>query len=175
MAKGKEHDVVFIYNFNEGVIPSPNATINHQGIEEERRIAYVAMTRAKKELYITCTKNYNFGYAKFAQKTTPSRFLNEINTYEEVYRDISTTSNKDLDWYDSKQNSSNPLEQQPLDLSKIYTNNYQYKIGDIVVHTIFGSGVVVDVQEDTIDVIFKPPYKKKTLSAKHNALKRVIS
>lgn len=175
MAKGKEHDVVFIYNFNEGVIPSPNATIDQTGIEEERRIAYVAMTRAKKELYITCTKNNMFGYSKFFQRISPSRFLNEIHTYEEVYQNVSSTSNKDLDWYDSKQDNINSLQPQPIDLSKIYTNNYQYKIGDVVVHTTFGSGVVVNVQDDTIDVIFKPPYRKKTLSAKHNALKRVIS
>ena len=133
------------------------------------------MTRAKKELYITCTKNNMFGYSKFFQRISPSRFLNEIHTYEEVYQNVSSTSNKDLDWYDSKQDNINSLQPQPIDLSKIYTNNYQYKIGDVVVHTTFGSGVVVNVQDDTIDVIFKPPYRKKTLSAKHNALKRVIS
>ena len=101
--------------------------------------------------------------------------MNEIHTYEEVYQKISPTSNKDLDWYNSKQSQPNPLEQQPIDLSKIYTNNYQYKVGDVVVHTIFGSGVVINVQDDVIDVIFKQPYRKKTLYAKHNALKRVVS
>ena len=49
------------------------------------------------------------------------------------------------------------------------------KVGDIIVHTIFGSGIVTKVNNDIIDVIFKKPYGKKTLVSTHNAIKRVVS
>ena len=174
MAKGKEYDTVFIFNFNEGVIPSPNSIITPGGLPEERRIAYVAMTRAKENLFITCTQDKGFGYSRF-RSCAPSRFLKEISTYKNVYRSFTTTSNKDLDWYNSKKPKVNSFYQQPVDMHKNFTNTYQYKVGDVVVHTTFGSGVVTKVDGDMIDIIFKKPFGKKTLMASHNALKRVIS
>ncbi|MCQ3907487.1 MAG: ATP-dependent helicase [Mycoplasmoidaceae bacterium] len=170
MAKGKEYDTVFIYDFNEGVIPSPNALMDTKGLEEERRIAYVAMTRAINNLIITCTRDN--GFSRYRNKA-PSRFLKEIKSYQMAYRNTRQVSNKDLEWYDSR------VEKMPftpeVDLSKIYSNKEHFKVGDIIVHTTFGSGVVTKVDGTMIDVIFKKPYGKKTIVASHNAIKRVVS
>lgn len=170
MAKGKEYDTVFIYDFNEGVIPSPNALMDSKGLEEERRIAYVAMTRAINNLVITCTRDN--GFSRYRNKA-PSRFLKEIKSYQMAYRQTKSISDKDLEWYDSK------IEKMPfapeIDLSKVYTNKEKFKVGDIIVHTVFGSGVVTKVDGKMIDVIFKKPYGKKTIVASHNAIKRVVS
>jgi len=174
MAKGKEYDTVFLYNFNEGVIPSPNSLLMPGGLEEERRIAYVAMTRAKENLFITCTQDKFHSYNRF-RSSAPSRFLKELSSYKDVYHNFKSTSNTDVEWYNSKLIKTGYYDQEPVDNSKIYTNTYKYKVGDVVVHTTFGSGIVVKVDGTMIDVIFKAPYGKKTLVASHRALKRVAS
>ena len=76
-SKGLEFTVVFLYEINEGVIPHQLSANTPQGIEEERRLFYVAMTRAKKELYISYSdvrkqSNYKVIHSK------PSRFISEI-------------------------------------------------------------------------------------------------
>lgn len=175
MAKGKEYNTVFVYNFNEGVLPSPNSIITPGGLDEERRIAYVAMTRAKENLFITCTKDLSMGYSKF-RASSPSRFLKEIRTFKNVFRSFQKTSNKDLDWYDSKKINEKPsYYSQPHNYRENFTNTYQYKVGDVVVHTVFGSGIVTKIDGDMIDIIFKKPHGKKTLLSSHNSLKRVVS
>lgn len=171
MAKGKEFDTVFVFNFNEGVLPSPNALLDRNGLEEERRIAYVAMTRAVNNLIITCTNDDSMSFAKY-KAYTPSRFLKEIKDYKKAYRKFKTLSNTDLGWFDSrKRNTEGPSP----DLSKIYTNNYEFKVGDVISHTVFGPGVVTAVNGKLIDVVFKKPYGKKTLCSSHNAIKRMLS
>lgn len=173
MAKGKEYDTVFIFNFNEGVMPSSQALLDPHGIEEERRIAYVAMTRAINNLIITATRDNSWSTSRY-RSFEPSRFLKEIKNYKMAYRKFKTISNQDLEWFnsrDEKFNESTPK----IDLDEIYTNNYQFKVGDIVVHTVFGSGIVIGVNGSMIDIMFKKPHGKKTLLSTHKALKRVVS
>ena len=70
-SKGLEYEVVFILDVNEGIIPHPKAVLE-EDVEEERRMFYVAMTRAKKELYIYFTKN------RWNKELTMSRFIAEL-------------------------------------------------------------------------------------------------
>ncbi len=172
MAKGKEYDTVFIFNFNEGVIPSPNALLDKAGLEEERRIAYVAMTRAINNLVITCTKDNSWSYSRY-RSFEPSRFLKEIRHYKNALSKTQSVSDRDLEWYDS--NIKVEAFEPKIDLSKVYTNTYQFKVGDVVVHTVFGSGVITAINGELLDIVFKRPYGKKTIVASHNALKRVMS
>jgi DNA helicase-2/ATP-dependent DNA helicase PcrA len=77
-AKGLEYHTVFIPGFEENIIPHPKSISEkgEVGIEEERRLCYVAITRAKKEAYITlCNKRNMYGNHDFAQYVAPSRFL----------------------------------------------------------------------------------------------------
>ena len=70
-AKGLEFDLVFIPDLNEGLIPYKKAVLEEE-LEEERRMLYVGMTRAKKELHVSHVKNIWNRHAE------PSRFLSEI-------------------------------------------------------------------------------------------------
>ena len=70
-SKGLEYEVVFIVDANEGIIPHPKAVLE-EDVEEERRMFYVAMTRAKKELYIYFAKN------RWNKELNMSRFVAEL-------------------------------------------------------------------------------------------------
>ncbi len=75
-AKGLEFDTVFLTGVEEGIFPSYRSQEKQEELEEERRICYVAMTRAKKSLYISCAKRRMlYGQTSFAK---PSRFIDEI-------------------------------------------------------------------------------------------------
>ncbi len=77
-AKGLEFPTVFLCGCEEGLFPSFRSMENEEEIEEERRICYVAMTRAKRELHITCAKRRMlYGQTSYAK---PSRFIAEIPT-----------------------------------------------------------------------------------------------
>jgi DNA helicase-2/ATP-dependent DNA helicase PcrA len=93
-AKGTEFKVVFIIGMNEGVFPSyrPNLATD---MEEERRIAYVGITRAMEKLYLTC----NIGFSPISsEKLIPSRFIKEIgkNNYRSEVSQMVSISKADL-------------------------------------------------------------------------------
>lgn len=76
-AKGLEFPNVFVVGVEENIFPSPMAGDNPRAIEEERRLLYVAITRAERRCYITCAENrYRYGRMEF---DTPSRFIKDIN------------------------------------------------------------------------------------------------
>src|SRR4029434_4008996 len=75
-AKGLEFPIVFIVGLEEGLFPHSRASESENDLEEERRLCYVAITRAQRELYIThATQRRIFGEEDV---TEPSRFLNEL-------------------------------------------------------------------------------------------------
>lgn len=77
-SKGLEFNTVFIVGLEENIFPSQRSLSNIRELEEERRLFYVAITRAKEHCYITCAKSrYQYGCMQF---NMPSRFLNEINS-----------------------------------------------------------------------------------------------
>lgn len=79
-SKGLEFDTVFIVGAEEGTFPHSNAmsTGNYEDIEEERRLFYVAMTRAEKKLYITHSRSRKQNFSGILQSTSESRFIKEI-------------------------------------------------------------------------------------------------
>jgi DNA helicase-2/ATP-dependent DNA helicase PcrA len=91
-AKGTEFNVVFITAFNEGVMP-PNELNRDINISEERRVAYVGITRAMQHLYITSSNGMTFN-----GKSSPSRFINEIglNNFKHHEHQHESISNADL-------------------------------------------------------------------------------
>lgn len=164
-SKGKEYDTVFLVNFNENYLPTSRAIISGiEDIKEERRIAYVGMTRAINHLYITCS-NLNFG----RNVIIPSRFLEEIgkNNYQRVFREYKFTSSKDNDFFDSR----NKIYDDKT--TNNFTNTYKFNVGDAVVHTTFGKGTIIDKNGDLLDILFKKPFGRKTIIATHKALKWV--
>ena len=157
-AKGTEYKVVFIVGMYEGTFPNNRC----EGNEEERRIAFVGFTRAKEHLYLCSSHGVSFNGSD-----EPSSFIGEINpsSIEKKKSSLSSNSNADLSWFDS---------QKPQRFDNQYNNfSIDFKLGDTIVHTVFGMGQIVEVDGDYIVVVFKKPYGKKTLNAHHKAIKRV--
>ncbi len=139
-AKGLEFDVVFIPGMEETLFPHSRSAYDKQQMEEERRLAYVGITRARQELYLlSAGSRMLFGGV---QHNPPSRFLNEI--------DAKVTS----DWSTPPIGSYNSLEKQYQ--SK---NEPRYVIelneGDNVRHQLFGTGTVLEIDGDVATIFFK--------------------
>lgn len=161
-AKGTEFPIVFITALNEGVFP-PNEMTKDINMFEERRVAYVGITRAMQHLYITSSHG-----TTFSGKTSPSRFIYEIglNKFKQYEFEHKSISNIDLSWYDSKKisNFSDNYNKEPVN----------FQIGDTIVHTIFGSGLIIGINNgDMLEILFKAPYGRKILMKTHKALKRM--
>ena len=151
-AKGLEFDTVFIVNFNEGVFPSTRS-IQEGGkaaLEEERRLCYVAMTRAKKRLFITWNQGYSYMLETYK---TPSRFLNEIPD-ETIHME--------------------KKKEQPVTTMR-KPSSAKYRKGDLVIHSQFGQGVIIDVQGTVATIAFERKYGVKKLNALHPSLKKLVS
>ena len=140
-SKGLEFDVVFLVGMEEGIFPH-TMSLMENGIEEERRLCYVGITRARERLYLTNTKRRML-YGKDTMNM-PSRFIDEIdsNCLEEAESGVKI--------------------QEKIDTKKMYnkTENAEIKIGDIISHDTLGTGVVVNMNGDLIDVAFKTGVKK---------------
>ncbi|WP_249028664.1 ATP-dependent helicase [Tannockella kyphosi] len=162
MAKGLESNYVFVIGLSEGIFPSFR-TIGEdgeEGLEEERRLAYVAFTRAKRQLFLTDSQGYSFimNSPKLA-----SRFLNEIGT----------TGVKHLGKKPTYK-TSDYITPPKLDL--VGDNEVKdWKIGDFVSHDHFGKGVVVAVNGQTLDIAFSLPAGIKTLMASHQCFKKLLN
>ena len=154
-AKGLEFPVVFIIGMEEGIFPHQNAFFEgDSGIEEERRLCYVGFTRAKERLYLTNSKKRML-YGK-TTTNAPSRFINEIN------KDVMETM------------SSSVKEEKVLDKNELYSSEeVEYQKGDIVMHTIYGKGVVIDVDEKFVSVAFAKNFGIRKLMKNHKSLKKI--
>lgn len=151
--KGLEFKYVFVIGMEENIFPHVNCIEGPDGLEEERRLCYVAITRAKKKLYLlNALKRTLFGRTSV---NMPSRFIAEIN--------------KDLiDMPEKKTISIN----QRIDKSKMFNDDNGLKAGDNVVHDTYGPGVVVNVDKSIATIAFKGQGIKK-LMKNHKSIKKV--
>lgn len=161
-AKGLEFPYVFIIGLNEGVFPSIRTLEESavMGLEEERRLCYVAFTRAMKKLYLSCNSDYSF---IVGGNKVPSRFIKEAgislkSTYQPITKEPSTSVKKDI----------------IKKASTTQTNDVDdWKIGDLVSHESFGDGVVIQIIGDSILQIAFKSVGTKNIMAKHPMLKRI--
>ena len=149
--KGLEFKYVFVIGMEENIFPHVNCVEGPDGLEEERRLCYVAITRAKKKLYlINALKRTLFGRTSV---NMPSRFINEID--------------KDLIDLPEKKNIV-----QKIDKSKMFNNDNELNVGDNVVHDVYGPGVVVMVDKSIATIAFKGQGIRK-LMKNHKSIKKV--
>ncbi len=152
-AKGLEFRVVFLAGMEENIMPHSMSLQEKDGIEEERRLCYVAITRAKERLYITNAKRRMlFGNTNM---NPPSRFIGEIDPELIDKEDISIK------------------EVQKIAKEKYYSSeatNYQH--GEIVYHMSFGRGVVIDCDDRFVTVAFDKKYGIKKFLSNYQGLKR---
>ena len=163
-AKGLEFDTVFVTDMNEGIFPNERAMNDGpKGVEEERRLAYVAFTRAKNKLYITEAGGFSYILQKVR---TRSRFLDEI--------DESCIEHQGAVFEERNRPSTGGfLDAQPVGVR--YMNNAampQFKKGEEVVHTKFGTGVVLSCSNGFAKIMFAEPFGVKNIAAGHPSLKR---
>lgn len=161
--KGLEFPVVFIVGLEEGIMPHSRSMLSQEEMEEERRLMYVGVTRAKEKVYLLFTnQRVIFGSS---QANPPSRFLDDIPAHlmeqtqkESVSSKLFLPSNKSRPTRDElTYKSQNNFE--PKNEKKI--NAGDFKDGDKVEHAHFGEGRVVSIQGDIATVAFKKSGLKK--------------
>lgn len=142
-AKGLEFPVVFMIGLEETIFPHTRALYDPEQMEEERRLCYVGMTRAREELYLSsASSRMIFGTT---QHNPPSRFLSEIEVSE-----IAPTVGSRL---------SNGFDQEPHIEYEMEMIDLQ--VGDAVKHAIFGHGVVTHIDDTVVTVAFRGKGIKK--------------
>jgi DNA helicase-2/ATP-dependent DNA helicase PcrA len=168
-AKGLEFPVVFIAGMEEGVFPSMSVFSNPDELFEERRLAYVGITRAKEKLYLTKARSRML----FGSTThnSVSRFANEIpknlieNTGEETIRGASKepssfSSNKVTVGKPTVGVGFNPIKSKGFSkpAQKSSTN---YAVGDRVLHKVFGKGMIVKAEKMGNDTMLEISFETK--------------
>ncbi len=166
-AKGLEFKVVFMVATEEGIFPSANSYTNEE-IEEERRICYVGLTRAKEHLFITnSTNRFMWGQHQYM---SPSRFIDEMdsNLYENAKKKLSVPKPK-------KEAISRPSfgYTKPASKPSAAPQSCNYQAGDKVNHKVFGDGMVVAVSGDILTVAFGVKFGVKKLKANHPSIRKI--
>jgi DNA helicase-2/ATP-dependent DNA helicase PcrA len=158
-AKGLEFKIVFIAGLEEGLMPHSRSMIDAREMEEERRLMYVGITRAKEKVYLLFTMERNiFGST---QINAPSRFLDDIPEH------LIENNEKGIE-----KNTTSQDTQYQIPASPAGGLNTRFKDGDKVRHEIFGDGMIVATQGDIITVAFGKVGLKK-LSASIAPLKKI--
>jgi DNA helicase-2/ATP-dependent DNA helicase PcrA len=150
-AKGLEFPYVFVIGLSEGIFPNMR-TIREgkkNGEEEERRLMYVAVTRAEKALFLTESEGFNI-----SSKTNkyPSRFLAEIKRELVVTEGVISP-----DLWKGTRNLSHVLDEEDFSAERADYSQSPFKEGDTVTHPVFGEGVILSANKDftSFEVKFK--------------------
>ncbi|MBN4084506.1 ATP-dependent helicase [Mycoplasma sp. CSL10166] len=158
-AKGLEYDNVFLVGLSRGVFPSyriiEKIDSDPETFEEERRLAYVGITRARNNLFLSSSRGKIFGTDLSKE---PSRFITEMGINVDNYTNMNDDHGLDLDY-------------SPDEISLI---NSKMIIGDIISHTIFGEGEVVDFGSGNEVLVRFRDGKERTLNKRHHSI-RIIS
>ncbi len=160
-AKGLEFPIVFLAGMNEGIFPILRGGFTEDAeMEEERRLCYVGITRAKERLYVTDT-DVRMVYGK-TQQYLPSRFLEEIpeDLKETMNRDDEAEKQRDMRRrYDSQASkyalSSAYFPKKPEAPKTRADASYDWKVGDTAVHRLWGDGKVIEVSGEGKKMLLK--------------------
>lgn len=157
-AKGLEFPVVFVIGMSEGVFPNERVlTEGKRGIEEERRLAYVAFTRAKQKLYLTEHNGYSFVQGSGLRT---SRFIREIDDDVIDHHQLGTYG----------QLMEKKPQEQINDRLKGISKRERFKKGDIVTHTTYGEGYIIDINDGIGQIAFNHPIGIKKVMLSHDAI-----
>ena len=177
-AKGLEYPVVFVVRFNQGVFPNMRA-MNEGGylaIEEERRLAYVAMTRAKQKLYLTLSNDYSY---VIQSNLGPSQFLKEsgnevlVTRENNIFRSNKPQNKPKQYLFDDGDHLSfeneAPIKQ---DFDDITNDVADWHVGDIVIHKKLGRGVVIALEGDDIIKVNFDDHGEKSILGTHPSVSK---
>ena len=154
--KGLEFDYVFVVGLEEGIFPHINSLMDNSELEEERRLCYVAITRAKEQLYLVNSRMRTlFGKD---QSNPASRFISEID---------SNLLNKAFK--EQEQQTVEKIDKEEM----MHKEEVDYQVGDFVYHDTFGQGKVLELNDKLITIAFKHPYGIKKLMKNHKSLNKI--
>lgn len=140
--KGLEFKAVFMVAMEEDIFPNANAIDSVHGLEEERRIAYVGITRAKRHLFLTnAIQRYRFGRPEYNK---PSIFYLETATQKGPQKSFTSQGN----------------------------NDESFEVGDKVDHQVFGLGKIITIEGEVAVIAFGPEHGIKKIILGHPALKK---
>ncbi|NIK11675.1 DNA helicase PcrA [Alkalibacillus almallahensis] len=178
-AKGLEFPVVFLIGLEENIFPHSRSIFDEEEMEEERRLAYVGITRAEQRLYLTYSSMRTlFGRTQFNQK---SRFVDEIpdelrqqegqisqgsqasnESFEDAIQALADNKNQPQQEQDKPKRRAKTIKEQPADPST-------FQVGDKVKHQKWGEGTIVRVEgtggDAEVDIAFPSPVGIKRLLA----------
>ncbi len=178
-AKGLEYENIFVVGMDDGIFPSSRSFDSEDDMEEERRLAYVAITRAKKRLYLTnASQRMIFGQT---QRNVTSRFMREIGSELIEKHDNAAAMKKHLEENDKSVTEvrSATLQQQLARSKKASSAPKEavtYTAGEKVSHSIFGEGVIVSVTPMSNDSMLEIAFDKvgtKKIMANYAKLKKL--
>ncbi len=152
--KGLEFDYVFVVGFEEGLFPHINCMESSDELEEERRLCYVAITRAKKKLHLINARS-RILYGKVSSNI-PSRFVKEIGD------DLLETIGKKEEF----------VFKEKIDKNKMFNDDNDLHPGDVIEHEKYGMGVVISIDGSIATISFKKDGLKK-LMKNHKSIRKV--
>ncbi len=143
-AKGLEFHSVFVSGLEEGLFPHENSLTEADGIEEERRLMYVALTRARRRLYLSLAQSRmlhgqtRYGIASRFFQEIPDGLMRRINRAPEFHVQSSRFK------VQAPKSGTSPLSVEPGTLIALHAT--QWRVGQSVVHPTFGTGVIVNAE-----------------------------
>lgn len=156
-AKGLEFPYVFIPGMEDGIFPGYHATISEDELQEERRLAYVGITRAKKEIYlVNAESRMVFGKTS---RNRPSRFIAEIpaefvksERVEHARTSISA----------AKKNRPKPTYdvERTITPTTAKSSGASFKVGDRINHKVFGPGLIISATKTANDMLLEVSFEK---------------
>ena len=170
-AKGLEFPTIFIVGLEEGILPHSRSMLSYEEMEEERRLMYVGLTRAKEKIYLLFTQQRTiFGST---QVNPPSRFLDDIPQH--LIEELQVPYKEDGFWNEeidkrglNWQGKTNDVKREDKKSAK----KVSLKDGDRVGHEVFGDGVIISSSGDEYVVAFKKTGIKR-LSKEYAKLKKL--
>ena len=168
-SKGLEFPVVFLPGWEEGIFPGNNAQFSFENMEEERRLGYVAITRAEKKCIISHAKQRMlFGKTDYA---APSKFLEELSD-DCTHRKAFSGDNYGV-YASRRQQSSTPIMRDPTFVPKNKTeaifgvagNDTEFSVSDRIKHNDFGEGTIIQISGDVLTVAFAGKGVKKIVAS----------
>ena len=161
-AKGLEFENVFLAGWDEGLFPHQKSLEEkgNESLEEERRLAYVGITRGKKNVFISfAKKRFIYGTWNYSQ---PSRFLSElpkknIDTDEDFFQDEDSLIVDEYEYKNRKKNLNRLLfrhKESLTDNKNSFEAEYKFKIGDEIFHERYGYGKIKYIVDGKYEIIF---------------------
>ena len=152
-AKGLEFDNVFIIGLEEGIFPHKNCYESNSELEEERRLCYVAVTRAKKNLWlVNARRRVLFGNDSMNPE---SRFIKEI---DDSYLEVEGLN---------KKTTAKAFAGSMIDSS------IEYSLGGKVKHDVYGIGVIVGIDDRILTIAFPYPHEIKKIMKGHKSITKI--